>query len=147
MKQNILLCSALAALAMALTAPANAGQPTDDALGHFRTVAAGDVTALMGDYADNARLNWVGGPLDGSYQGAAQIQPLWERFAQAQQEPLKMRVAQLESAGNPKGTTVTANVRFDAKQPIKVRYVLTYRDGKIVSETWQIDPTPAAGGV
>lgn len=24
--------------------------------------------------------------------------------------------------------------------PIKVRYVLTYREGKIVSETWQIDP-------
>jgi hypothetical protein len=24
--------------------------------------------------------------------------------------------------------------------PIKVRYVLTFREGKIVSETWQIDP-------
>jgi hypothetical protein len=35
---------------------------------------------------------------------------------------------------------VTANVTFQGKQPIKVRYVLTYRDNKIVSETWQIDP-------
>ena len=41
---------------------------------------------------------------------------------------------------NPKGSTVSANVQFDGKQPIKVRYVLTYRDGKVVSETWQIDP-------
>jgi hypothetical protein len=26
------------------------------------------------------------------------------------------------------------------KNSIKVRYVLTYRDGKIASEVWQIDP-------
>ena len=34
----------------------------------------------------------------------------------------------------------SANVQFEGKQPIKVRYVLTYRDAKIVNETWQIDP-------
>ena len=39
-----------------------------------------------------------------------------------------------------KGATVTANVQFEGKQPIKVRYVLIYRDAKIVNETWQIDP-------
>jgi len=31
-------------------------------------------------------------------------------------------------------------VLFEGKAPIKVRYVLTFRDGKIVAETWQIDP-------
>lgn len=36
--------------------------------------------------------------------------------------------------------TVSANVQFQGKQSIKVRYVLTYRDGMLINETWQIDP-------
>ena len=32
------------------------------------------------------------------------------------------------------------SVLIEGKAPIKVRYVLTFREGKIVSETWQIDP-------
>jgi hypothetical protein len=35
---------------------------------------------------------------------------------------------------------VTANVQFEGKAPIKVRYVLLYRDGKLANEVWQIDP-------
>ena len=35
---------------------------------------------------------------------------------------------------------MSANVQFEGKAPIKVRYVLTFREGKIVSETWQVDP-------
>ena len=46
----------------------------------------------------------------------------------------------LEESANPQGATVTANVQFEGKQPIKVRYVLTYREGQLVSETWQINP-------
>ncbi len=33
-----------------------------------------------------------------------------------------------------------AKVMFQGQSAIKVRYVLTYRDGKIVDEIWQIDP-------
>ncbi len=36
--------------------------------------------------------------------------------------------------------TVSANVQFEGKAPIRVRYVLTFLEGKIASETWQIDP-------
>lgn len=46
----------------------------------------------------------------------------------------------LEESANPKGATVSANVQFEGKAPIKVRYVLTLREGKIVNEVWQIDP-------
>ena len=28
----------------------------------------------------------------------------------------------------------------DGKIQVRVRYVLTYRDGKLINETWQIDP-------
>ena len=100
---------------------------------------------LARGYADNAQLNWIGGPLDGTYTGAASIGGVWEKFTKAQ-GPLKVTVDKLDESGNPKGATVTANVQFEGKQPIKVRYVLTYRDGKLVNETWQIDPKLVVSG-
>ncbi|MBI5068552.1 MAG: nuclear transport factor 2 family protein [Deltaproteobacteria bacterium] len=125
-------------LLLALATPAFAG-PADDAHKHFQAIAAGDLAALSSAYAENARLEWVGGPLDGAYAGSAAIQGVWEKFARAQ-GPLTVAVARVEESANPKGSTVSAHVMFTGKAPIKVRYVLTYRDGKIASETWQIDP-------
>lgn len=122
---------------------AHAGPAGDAASAHFKAIGAGDLSQLQAGYADQAQLNWVGGPLDGSYQGADRIGQLWQRFAQAQ-GPLQASLAGLQEATNPKGATVTADVRFTGKQPIDLRYVLTYRGGKIVSETWQVVPTAAA---
>ena len=119
--------------------------PADDAREHFQAIAKGDVGAITKGYADQARLEWVGGPLDGDYTGQDAIKVAWEKFAKAQ-APLEVAVGQLEESTNPKGSTVTANVQFTGKaQPIKVRYVLTYRDGRITGETWQIDPKLATG--
>ncbi|HXH04223.1 MAG TPA: nuclear transport factor 2 family protein [Candidatus Competibacteraceae bacterium] len=133
-----------AVLASAATASAFAGQAADDARLHFQAIAAGDLALLSRSYADNAQLSWVGGPLDGTYSGADDIRALWEKFAKAQ-GTLKVSVDKLEEAANPKGATVTANVRFEGKQPIKVRYVLVYRAGKIAAEVWQIDPQLTVG--
>lgn len=93
----------------------------------------------MRAYADQAQLNWVGGPLDGTYATTDAIRGTWEKFGKAV-GPLKLTIGSIEESANPKGSTVSANVVFEGKMPIKVRYVLTYREGKIVSETWQIDP-------
>ena len=93
----------------------------------------------MRAYADQAQLNWVGGPLDGTYTNADAIRATWEKFGKAA-GPLKLSIGQIEESANPKGATVSANLLFEGKAPIKVRYVLTFRDGKIVNETWQIDP-------
>lgn len=38
-----------------------------------------------------------------------------------------------------------AQAHFEGKTQVNVRYVLTYRDSKLVNETWQVDPKPAAG--
>lgn len=116
-----------------------AGQAADDAKQHFRAIATGDMPSLMRNYAENAQLNWVGGPLDGIYTGIGSIGGTWEKFIKSQ-GPLKLTVGKLDESANPNGSTVTANVQFDGKQPIKVRYVLSYRNSKIVGETWQIDP-------
>ncbi|TAK87682.1 MAG: nuclear transport factor 2 family protein [Betaproteobacteria bacterium] len=141
MKRTILSLS----LFFAATGSAVAGQAADDAKLHFQAIGSGDTALLARGYADNAQLNWIGGPLDGTYTGAANISGLWEKFAKAQ-GPLKVSVDKLEESANPSGTTVTANVQFEGKQPIKVRYVLTYRQGKLVSETWQIDPKLMVSG-
>jgi ketosteroid isomerase-like protein len=128
-------CAAL----LALAAGAAQAAPADDARVHFQAIAAGDVPALMQGYAEHAQFQWVGGGLDGAYGTSEAIREVWTRFA-AGQGPLKLTVGQLEESANPKGATVSANVLFEGKAPIKVRYVLTYREGKIVNEVWQIDP-------
>ena len=113
--------------------------PADDAKTHFQAIGSGDLAVVMRGYADNAQFNWVGGPLDGTYTSPDAIRGAWEKLIKSQ-GPMKVSVDKLEESANPKGSTVSANVQFEGKAPIKVRYVLTFREGKIVTETWQIDP-------
>ena len=127
------------AAAVIFAAPGAMAGPADDARTHFQAIGSGDLTVVMRGYADNAQFNWVGGPLDGTYASPDAIRGVWDKFTKSQ-GPLKVSVDKLEESANPKGSTVSANVQFEGKSPIKVRYVLTFREGKIVSETWQIDP-------
>ena len=136
MFKSLILSTSVATLMMASSAFA---APADDARSHFQAIGAGDVAAVMSGYANQAQFNWIGGPLDGTYSTQEAIRGVWSKFTQSQ-GALKVSVSQLEESANPKGSTISANVQFEGKTPIKVRYVLTYRDGKIVSETWQIDP-------
>jgi hypothetical protein len=135
------------ALLLAFTAgaaqPALGGPALDAAQAHIAAVGAGERAAILRGYADDARLTWVGGPLDGTYTGPAAIGAVWDKFGAAA-GPARVTVMGIEEAANPKGATVLATVRFDGKIQVKVRYVLTYRDGKLVNETWQVDPKPAA---
>lgn len=119
------------------------GQAAADAIVHFNAIARGDLALATRQYADGAVLEWVGGPLDGRYAGAPRIREAWQKFTAANPE-LDVTVDNMHESANSKGATVTANVRFDGRQPITVRYVLTYRDGKLVHETWQVDPKLAA---
>lgn len=136
----IAVASLLAAAGSTFAAPA------DDARTHFQAIASGDLQIVMRGYADQAQFHWVGGPLDGTYTTPDAIRGVWEKFTRSQ-GALRLSVDKLEESVNPKGATVSANVQFDGRMPIKVRYVLTFREGKIVAETWQIDPrlTVAAG--
>jgi hypothetical protein len=132
---------AAAAVLSLICVPALAG-PKDDANDHFQAIAAGNVDKVMSGYAGDAVFLWIGGPLDGTYHGNESIHGVWAKFTKAN-APLNVKVDQLAESANPKGTTVTANVTFTGKSTIKVRYVLTYRDGKLVNEVWQIDPNLA----
>lgn len=112
---------------------------SEDAQAHFKAIAAGNVDEIMATYGDGATLQWVGGPLNGTYVSTDKIREVWTKFAK-NNAPAELMVAKIEESANPAGGTVTANVVFKAKNEIKVRYALVYRDGKLVNEVWQIDP-------
>ena len=118
----------------------------DEAQNHLKEIAAGQVDQIMQGYADGAHFEWIGGPLNGTYVGTDKIREVWTKFAKGN-APLDLSVRKLEDSINPDGETVTANVEFKGKQTIKVRYVMTYRGGKLVNEVWQIDPKLSFGVV
>ena len=134
------LSIALAFAILPLTAFAG---PADEAKAHFNAIGAGNVDGIMSQYAGDATFQWVGGPLNGAYTGTDKIQEVWSKFSK--NGPFEVNVSNVDTSANDKGATVTANVEFKGRAVVKVRYVLVYRDGKLVNEVWQIDPKLAMG--
>lgn len=134
------LVSKLGAFAIAVLAAnaAHAGPAMDKAMQRVEAIAAGDVGAVMADYGKGATLHWIGGPLDGTYEGGA-LKEVWTKFGKAN-GALKATTGEATESANPKGATVSIPVVFSGKNTVKVRYTLVYRDGKLASEIWQIDP-------
>lgn len=117
--------------------------PLDEARGraHLDAVAAGDLAALMKDYAEDAYMDWIGGPLDGRYTGRAAILGVWQKFIAANGgKPRPAKFSKLEAYANPKGATVEAKAEYGGTTPVKVWHVLTFRDGGLTTEIWQIAP-------
>lgn len=113
-----------------------------DAQMHFKAIASGHVSSIMHQYAPNATFYWIGGPLDGTYKGRKAIRSVWKKFSHAAGK-MKEKTSDILVGTNPKGMTVTADVKFIGKKKIPVRYVLAYQNGKIVDEIWQIAPNLA----
>jgi hypothetical protein len=136
-----LLVAALALLSV-LAQPVLAG-PLDEAKAnaHFDAVAAGDLEALMRDYAEDAYMDWVGGPLDGRYRGKAAINAVWQKFIAANAgKPRPAKFGKPGSFANPKGASVEIKAEYGGATPLNVWHVLTYRDGSLTTEIWQIAP-------
>lgn len=118
--------------------------PVDEKKGeaHLRAIAASDVEALMADYAPDAYLDWVGGPLEGRYHGKTAIRAVWTKFiALNDGQPRPAHVGKLSPYANPKGVSIEAAAEYGGKIPIKAWHVLVYRDGVLTTEIWQIAPT------
>ena len=134
---------ALSLAAISLTGGAAlAGDGETAARAHIDAIAKGDVNAITGSYGDNATLHWVGGPLDGTYDGDKLV-AVWSKFTMAQ-GTLKAEVSNLREDVNPAGVTVSANVVFEGKMKVPVYYVMMFRGGKLVDEIWQISPNMSA---
>lgn len=116
---------------------------------HLKAIAAGDVDTVMKAYGDEPSMDWIGGPLDGRYRGTEAVRELWKKFAAANDnQPRPLQRTSIVQNGNPKGVTLTVTAEYGGKTTVRTHQVLVYRDMKLVSEVWQIDPaaalTPAA---
>lgn len=135
---------AVSALLLTVLASAALAGPLDVAKGkaHLQAVAAGDVEALMKDYADDAYMDWVGGPLEGRYTGKAAIRAVWQKFIAANDgKPRTVKFGAVEEYANPKGSSIEAKAEYSGKtNPVKVWHVLVYRDGVLTTELWQNAP-------
>lgn len=117
--------------------------PLDEAKAqaHLNAIAAGDLEALMRDYAEDAYMDWVGGPLDGRYHDKAAIRAVWQKFIAANAgKPRPAKFGKLESYAHPKGASVEATAEYGGTTPFKVWHALTYHDGVLTTEIWQISP-------
>ncbi len=111
---------------------------------HLKAVAAGDIDALMSAYGDDPWMDWVGGSLDGRYRGKDAIRELWQKFiANNDGQPRTLARTMISQNANPKGVTLTATAEYVGKTTVRVRHVLVYRDTKLATEVWQIDPAAA----
>jgi hypothetical protein len=140
--KKVLSILAMAALPLCAAQPALAG-PLDEAKAraHLDAVAAGDLESLMRDYADDAYFEWVGGPLDGRYRGKAAIRAVWEKWIAANAgKPRPAKFSKPSAFANPRGASVEAKADYAGNVPVKVWHVMTYRDGELTTEVWQIAP-------
>lgn len=128
------------ATAAAAAASTSAGGARALAARRLEAIARGDTEAVLEGYGEDAVLHWVGGPLDGTYQGREQIAGVWRRFAAAQ-GPMRATLGAAAEGANPRGATVVTPVAFAGEQgAVKVRHAVVVRDGRVVNETWQVDP-------
>jgi ketosteroid isomerase-like protein len=117
--------------------------PLDEARAqaHLQAVAAGDLDGLMRDYEEDAYMDWIGGPLDGRYRGKPAIKVVWQKFIAANAGPSRpAKLSKIDAHTNPKGATIQASAAYGGTTPVKVWHALTYRDGSLTTEIWQIAP-------
>ena len=100
----------------------------DDAKLHFQAIGSRHRPACAW-LRRQRQLHWIGGPLDGTYTGAANISGVWEKFTKAQ-GPLKVSADKLDRP------TPRRDGRTCSSASSRSRCVtLTYREGKLASET------------
>jgi hypothetical protein len=109
---------------------------------HLKAIASGDVESVMKAYGEDPWMDWVGGSLDGRYRGTEALRDLWAKFAaNNEQQPRTLTHGPIVQNPNPKGVTLAVTAEYVGKTTVRVRHVLVYRDGKLATEVWQIDPS------
>ena len=133
---------------------------TELATEHWNQIAIENSSLIMKQYAVNATLNWVGGPLNGVYHGTSAINTTWNKFFTAWQAV--WFYASTGTTSNPivtiNGNTATITANFTqfvvqsssthAFEYINTTYTLVYYnmdntsshnvDYEIINETFKI---------
>ncbi len=128
------------------------------AMSHFNNVAIENVTYITEQYAPDAILHWIGGPLNGNYQGKSSIEATWDKFTSAYETVYWYTISPPTAHQiNSSDYIVTAPVQFlvaPTKDPesllvLNVSETLnlvkssTSQLGFLISEeTWKVSPIP-----
>ena len=108
-----------------------------DAQMHYKAIANANLADIMAEYAPGATLDWVGGPLNGTYTGDAAIKGVWTKFILNETTTTEM-ASNIQVDGVGKLMTVTADVTFKGMKTVPVRYILVFDGKKITNEIWQV---------
>ncbi len=104
---------------------------------HWAAIAKNDLGVTNMDYVGDAVLEWVNGPLRGTYEGQPAIAGAWVRFFSAQ-GPLMVDICDLQIMEEDGKQIVRARAVFTGKGKVPVDHTLVYDGGRLVSETWKI---------
>lgn len=108
-------------------------------LAHWTQVANRNVQKLTGEYTKNAVVAWVGGPLNGTYQGHSAIDKLWSKFEKAT-SPMHFQVTAVTYDLSKAHPAVREDVKLTSGgKAIKVDSTLVYDNGKIMAEIWKVN--------
>ena len=129
-----------------------------NAYAHWNNIAIENTSLIMQEYAPNADLIWIGGPLHGNYTGLSEINETWTKFTDLYEyvvwyaeEPPTLSItgtsatvsAQLQfivfpfpTPSNPTPHALLLNVNDT------LYYQFSNGSWSIVSETWQVSPAP-----
>lgn len=121
-----------------------------DAYAHWNYISIENASMLLPQYTSNATLHWIGGPLNGNYQGVQNITATWNKFFKAWSSVWFYTIVPPSSQVSGNVAQVTSENQFVLTpssnqvqvQYINVSYILNYsfmgNEWKITSETWHI---------
>ena len=125
------------------------------AMSHWNDIAIENVSLVAPEYAPNATLHWVGGPLSGNYTGISAIEGVWDKFFNLYETVYWYTIVPPTVMPMGPGTyQVTGYVQFlvaPTAQPINVlvlnvtemlTYVNTSSGYLITNEVWEVKPLP-----
>jgi hypothetical protein len=122
------------------------------AMSHWNNIAIENVTSIMSEYASNATLHWVGGPLTGTYTGLSEISSTWTKFTNLYEAVFWYAIVPPTVVKTNSGYTVQAPLQFvvtPTDDPIhtyilNVTETLDYTEinGQymIMNEVWAVKP-------
>lgn len=122
------------------------------AMSHWNNIAIENVTSIVQEYAPNATLHWVGGPLTGTYTGTSQISATWTKFTNLYEAVFWYAVTPPTVAKTSTGYMVKAQLQFvvtPAVDPIhtyilNVTETLGYQpvggEYMLANEVWAVKP-------
>ena len=128
------------------------------AMSHWNDIAIENASLIISEYAPNATLHWIGGPLSGNYTGIAAINATWTKFDNTYEyvvwyalvpptvqvegdtamvkAPLQFVVFPFPTASNPHPQEFVLNVT----EILYYNYNATVMQWQIVNEYWIVQP-------